>query len=374
MTPAAPPPTPLRVLHVLGELRPSGAETMLAVAAPTFSARGVASEILSTGATAGPYAAHLAAAGYGIQHLPFAKSPAFFFRLWRLLRRGDYDALHIHTERAAFWIGLAGLAAGVPSILKSIHNNFAFTGNLRVRRMLQRHLMALLGMRQVAVGRAVQETERRHYRLETDLVNNWFDVERYRPPSQAERAAARAALGLREGQVVLASVGNCNGFKNHGELLRALALLPAGRRPVWLHAGAEEVGGPERALARDLGVEGCVRFLGSLPDPRRALHAADGYVMPSLREGLSISALEALATGLPAILADVDGLRELGEAFPGVRLAAPRAPALAAAIEGFMAEGAEDRWRAARRHPAVARQAYGVESGVGGYLRLYRSG
>ncbi len=54
---------PLRVLHVLGELRPSGAETMLAVAAPAFAARGVEAEILSTGAAAGPYAARLAEAG-----------------------------------------------------------------------------------------------------------------------------------------------------------------------------------------------------------------------------------------------------------------------------------------------------------------------
>lgn len=367
-------PAPLRVLHVLGELRPSGAETMLAVAAPTFAAHGVVTELLSTGVSPGPYADRLAAVGYGIRHLPFAKRPAFFLRLWRLLRRGRYQALHIHTERAAFWIGLTGLAAGVPSILKTIHNNFAFTGNLRLRRKVQRHLMAWLGMRQVAVGRAVQETERRHYGLETDLVNNWFDVERYRPPTAAERAAARAALGLGDDQVVLASVGNCNGFKNHGELLRALALLPASRRPIWLHAGAEEADHPERALARELGVEGWVRFLGSLPDPRRALHAADGYVMPSLREGLSISALEALATGLPAILTDVDGLRELGAAFPGVRLPAPRAAALAAALEAFVDEDAGARWRAARDYPALARRAFGVEAGVAGYLRLYRGG
>lgn len=367
-------PAPLRVLHVLGELRPSGAETMLAVAAPAFAAHGVVTELLSTGATPGPYADRLAAAGYGIRHLPFSKRPAFFLRLWRLLRRGRYQALHIHTERAAFWIGLTGLAAGVPAILKTIHNNFAFTGNLRLRRKAQRHLMAWLGMRQVAVGCAVQETERRHYGLETDLVNNWFDVERYRPPTSSERAAARAALGLGEGQVVLASVGNCNPFKNHGELLRALALLPPARRPVWLHAGAEEAGLPERALARELGVEGWVRFLGSLADPRRVLHAADGYVMPSLREGLSISALEALATGLPAILTDVDGLRELGAAFPGVRLPAPRAASLATALEAFVGEEAGARWQVARDYPALARRAFGVESGVAGYLRLYRGG
>ncbi len=363
---------PLRVLHVLGELRPSGAETMLAVAAPAFAARGVEAEILSTGAAAGPYAARLAEAGYGLHHLPFSKSPAFFLRLFRLLRAGRYQALHVHTERAAFWIGLTGLAARVPVILKTIHNNFAFTGNLRIRRLAQRHLMRWLGMHQVAVGRAVQATERRHYRLPTVLVNNWFDPARFRPPGAAERAAARRALGLRPGEVALASVANCNAFKNHGALLEALALLPPDRRPTWLHAGAEEPGCPERARAEALGVAGSVRFLGSLPDPRAVLHAADGYVMPSLREGLSISALEALATGLPAVLADVDGLRELAGSFGGVRLAAPEPAALAAALRAFVEEPEAARWEAAREHPAAALAAYGVEAGVEGYLALYR--
>ncbi|MCM2333069.1 MAG: glycosyltransferase [Anaeromyxobacteraceae bacterium] len=365
---------PLRVLHLLGELRPSGAETMLVVAAPVFKSHQVTSEILSTGEAPGPYAERMAAAGYRIQHLRFAKSPAFFLALWRLLRRGRYDALHVHTERAAFWISLTGILARVPVILKSIHNNFAFSGNLRARRMVQRHLMAWWGVRQVAVGRSVQETERRRYRLETVLVNNWFDEERFRPPEGAEREAARRSLGLADGEVALASVGNCNEFKNHGELLRALALLPPGRRPVYLHVGAEEPGLPERALAERLGLGDRVRFLGSLSDVRPVLHAADGFVMPSLREGLSISALEALATGLPAILSDVDGLRELGEVFAGVRLPAPRADALAAALEAFLEEGAEARWRTARGYPEAARLTFGVRTGAGGYVRIYRGG
>jgi glycosyltransferase involved in cell wall biosynthesis len=365
---------PLRVLHLLGELRPSGAETMLVVAAPVFQAHQVTGEILSTGESPGPYAERLAAAGYRVHHLRFAKSPSFFLALWRLLRRGRYDALHVHTERAAFWITLTGILARVPVILKSVHNNFAFTGNLRARRMVQRHLMAWLGVRQVAVGRSVQETERRRYGLETLLVNNWFDEARFRPPEAAERQAARRALGLADGEVALASVGNCNDFKNHGELLRALALLPPGTRPVYLHVGAEQPGAPERALAERLGLGDRVRFLGSLPDVRTVLHAADGFVMPSLREGLSISALEALAMGLPAILTDVDGLRELGEVFVGVRLPAPRADALAAALEDFIAEDAGARWRAARAYPEAARLAFGVGSGASGYVRVYRGG
>ncbi len=68
----------MRILHVLNELRPSGAETMLRAAAASWRQHGFTGEILSTGEVAGAYADALRLAGYRIHHLPFAKS-------WRFL-------------------------------------------------------------------------------------------------------------------------------------------------------------------------------------------------------------------------------------------------------------------------------------------------
>jgi glycosyltransferase involved in cell wall biosynthesis len=345
---------------------------MLAVAAPAFRARGVAGEVLATGEVPGPYAPRLEAAGYRVHHLPFARTPAFFFRLWRLLRRGRYDVVHVHTERATFWVALTALAARPKVILRSIHSSFAFTGWLRVRRQVQRLALARLGVRQIAVGRSVQETERRHFGLETPVIANWFDEARFRPPDQAARAAARRALGLEPAEAVLVTVGNCSPIKNHALLLRALARLPAARRPRLLHVGEELPGAPERALARDLGLGENVRFLGMLADVSAALHAADGFVMCSRLEGLGISAIEALASGLPAVLTDVDGLRDLGVIFPGVRLAIQEEGALAAAVEALLAEAPVARRRAAAEYPALARRAFGLEAGVDAYVRVYR--
>ena len=362
---------PLRVLHVLAELKPSGAEVMLAVAAPWFAREGVACEIVATGAAPGPFAARLEAAGYPVHHLPFSKAPGHFLALWRLLRRG-YDAVHVHTERAAFWYGLTVRGAGIPVVVRSIHNAYAFTGNLRLRRLVQRRLMAWTGVAQVAVGPSVRETERCTYGLETPVINNWFDAERFRPPGDGARAEARRALGIDAGERVLVSVANCNAFKNHPALIRALTLLPAERRPLWLHVGGEEPGHPERALAGELGVAGRIRFLGPRDDVPRLLHAADAFVMPSTQEGLPISALEAMAAGLPAVLTDVSGLRDLRPHFPAVVYAEPAPAPLAEALEAFLRRDPA-AWRAeAAAHPAIVRREYGVEAGVAAYVRLYR--
>jgi len=81
-----------------------------------------------------------------------------------------------------------------------------------------------------------------------------------------------------------------------------------------------------------------------------------------------------MAAGLPAILTDVDGLCDLRPSFPGLVYAEPTAASLAEALLAFLSR-APASWRAmAAEHPATVRRDYGIESGVGAYVRLYRGG
>ena len=96
----------MKVLHILCELNPSGAETMLLCAAPTMQEYGIQSEILATGNIPGVFADTLENAGYKIHHIPFRKNIQFFISLYRLLKKENYDSVQIHTEQASFWITL----------------------------------------------------------------------------------------------------------------------------------------------------------------------------------------------------------------------------------------------------------------------------
>lgn len=324
----------MRVLHVLATLSPSGAERMLEVAAPLASADGFRSALLSTGeAQVGPFAPRLAAAGHDLYHVPFSRSISFLRRLFDFFRAERFDAVNIHCERASIWIAAAARAAGTRRIIRTYHAVFPFDGPLRWRRSAQRAVArGMFGAIGIAHSQSVIDNERRRFANPVRYVPAWIDPA-FRPPSPGERDEARRRLGLEDKTLVVACVGSCMALKNHGALLEAVARLAGqGRDVVLLHAGTGSLEEQERASSAALGIAGRVRFLGPIEDVLSVLHAADIFAMPSLREGLGIAALEALASGLPAVFTDTEGLRDLRPLTRAARWGSPDAESIAAGL------------------------------------------
>lgn len=360
---------PIRVLHVLNELRPSGAEIMLRIAAPLFRENGINCELLATGASVGPYAPLLEEAGYPIHHIPFSKSPAFFMRVARFAKQSGFDVIHFHAEKAFIAYVLAARLTGLDRLVRTVHNNFNFTGLLRRRRGFERRLAERLGVRYIAIAPGVEQTERSLYGTTPHLIPNWFDSDRFHPVTQEERATARNTLGIDTDQRVIVSIGNCSPVKNHGALIEALALctdLP------WhyLHVGLEEEGEPERVLADRLGIGERIRFVGAVGDVQPLLQSADLYVMPSTFEGLGIATLEALATGLPALLTEVPGLVDFRQYLNDVHYCQPNPESLAAALRPLLQYGLDLAAGASERSVAI-HQAFGAQRGVLAYSNVY---
>ena len=137
---------------------------------------------------------------------------------------------------------------------------------------------------------------------------------------------------------------------------------------VYLHVGEEEETRGEQRLAAQLGIADRTHFLGRR-HPLQALHAADVFVMPSVYEGLGIAAVEALATGLPVVLADVPGLRDMARISPAALLTDTTPQDLLAAIVGAAGSTKRSSW--ASPHVAALRAQFGMARGVAHYARLY---
>lgn len=297
----------VRVLHVLDVLRPSGAETCLRVAGPMWAREGVDCDVLATGSELGSYAVPLRRAGYRTGHLPLRPFRRFIEAFPRLVRRERYDVVHTHIEGANAYVDALALLAGA-SVVQHVHNVFDFSGLARIERIVQRRILRTLGVPFLGVSQDVVDHERARHANHARLFLNWADLDTFHPPTAVGREVARAELGIAAGQFAIASVGNCHDFKNHISVVRALTELPD--HVVWLHVGQGVLTTAEQAEADALGVSSRIRFLGQR-DPVAVLHASDAFVMPSHHEGQGIAAIEALASGVPAVLTDVPGLRNL---------------------------------------------------------------
>lgn len=362
----------LKVAHILFELKPSGAEAMLRCAASMWRDHNVESEIVATGPQIGPYASTLRSAGYKVHHIPNSRSFSYLIVLWRFLKKEKYDVVHLHVEGMSFWLGLTALVAGC-GVLRTVHNNFQFEGNLRLRRGVQRRFLEFLGLVYVAIGESVAANERKRFGINPLTVMNWADLEGLSPPTPNERAAARAHFGFSNDQKVLLTLGNCSPVKNHSILIEALSHCRDVDGLRYLHMGLEDSLNEERKLAEQLGIADRVVFGGWAPSPKQALHAADFYVMPSLYEGFSIAALEALSIGLPSVLTNVPGLSDLKSFFPNIYYSEPNSKELARVIRSVAGDEVESLRVVSDTYREIALEKFTARRGVAEYAGIYKN-
>ena len=125
-----------------------------------------------------------------------------------------------------------------------------------------------------------------------------------------QRQTMRQSLGLKDSDFVLLSVAELTPNKNHAMMLRALASLPEENiRLICAGRGQERQRLLE--LTRALKLEDRVQFLGYRSDVGKLYAAADAFLFPSFREGLSLSLMEAMASGLPSIVGAIRGNTDL---------------------------------------------------------------
>ena len=130
----------------------------------------------------------------------------------------------------------------------------------------------------------------------------------------------REELGIPKNATLLLSVGELNKNKNHETVIRAIADMDV----YYIIAGKGELQDYLQRLIDDLGLTDRVKLLGYRKDVSELCRAADIFVFPSYREGLSVSVMEAMASGLPIVCSRIRGNTDLVEDQMGGCLCCPK--------------------------------------------------
>jgi glycosyltransferase involved in cell wall biosynthesis len=239
-----------------------------------------------------------------------------FLRFRKFVRSGQFDIVHVHGTRAALWGRLAAIGPWRPRIVFGVHGLSIVHYTGLKRRLLVSIERVLRSITEATLCDSnVERVDVLKWKIAAPdrarVVWNGIDLDRLLVPPR-DRSHSRSNLGLSEATPVIVTVCRLNKPRDFETLLAGLAQIAEACPEVQLLIVGD---GPQRALVESLiaqhhiGTQ--VRLLGLVQNVGEVLAAADVAVLITAGwEGLPLSALEAMAMGLPLIISDVGGNRE----------------------------------------------------------------
>ena len=257
---------------------------------------------------------------YGIKmiHIDFDRNPLGKSnllarkQLLELMEKEKYDIVHCNTPSGGMVGRIAAAQMKIPKVIYMAHGFHFWEGaplkNWLLYYPVERSL-AHLTDRLITINHEDYACAQRfHYKKggRAEYVPGVGIVTKRFERDEKVRAEMRNTLGIKDNETVLLSVGEINPNKNHKIVIEALAKL--GRKDIrYVACGIGALMEENQQLAKSLGIEDQVMFVGYRTDIDKFYQAADIFVVSSFREGLPVAPMEAMSAGLPCVASRIRG-------------------------------------------------------------------
>jgi glycosyltransferase involved in cell wall biosynthesis/ribosomal protein S18 acetylase RimI-like enzyme len=306
-----------------------------------------------------------------------------FGELIAILRRGRFDLVHTHNPKPGMMGRVAARLAGVPVVVNTVHGFYA-TRDDPARRRLPIMALEWLAAR-FSHGELYQSGEdlvrarrlriapptRQHY------LGNGTDLARFdRSAVAPERLVGlREELGLPRDGLIVGMVGRLVREKGYREFFHAARMVRLRHPEVSFLAVGPSDPDKEDAIseAERAAASLDVVFTGFRDDVRDLLALMDVFVLPSWREGMPRSAIEAAAMGRAMVLTDIRGCREVARDGVEALLVPPRSPRRLTEAIVRLVEDRELRERLSAAAQARALQRFDERAVAERVVGVYRS-
>lgn len=230
----------------------------------------------------------------------------------KLVQETKYDIVHCHTPVAAMCTRIAcrKVRKKGTKVFYTAHGFHFFKGAPLKNWLLYypvEWLCAFLTDTLITINKEDYTRAQKHMHAKRVgyVPGVGIDVEKF-ANTQVDRATKRQELGIPEDAFLLLSVGELNENKNHQIVIRAMAEL----KDPNIHYAIAGIGNQHddlKNLARQLEMSDKLHLWGYCNDVAELYKTANVYILPSLREGLNVSVMEAMASGLPCIVSRIRG-------------------------------------------------------------------
>lgn len=277
----------------------------------------------------GPDVSVLEAAG--VRHISVPMTRRFsplpdllsLWRLYRVMRRERFTIVHTHNPKPGLLGQVAAWLAGTPIIVNTVHGFYFHDGMkpfwrrfyITVEKIAARCSDVILSQNSEDIAAAMT-----HHICPPEKIKylgNGIDIQRFNRacPSPELVAQTRLALGVPPDAPVVGFVGRLVAEKGILELLAAAqqvaARLPQTRFLIIGPLDTEKADALTPAIAADYGLTDACIFTGMRQDMPELYALMDVFVLPSHREGFPRSPMEASAMGVPCVVTDIRGCREV---------------------------------------------------------------
>lgn len=299
----------MNILILANHFNPGGISNYVINLAQGLKARG---HKVIVGSSGGEWLERLDKAGIRHIGLPLRTksiiSPKLFlayFALKGIIREENIEVIHSQTRVTSVLACWVSRESGTPFI-STCHGFF--------RTSWERMIFPCWGRRVIAISEAVREHLIRDFRVSQEiirLVHNGIDIEKEKGKRKKAKIELKREFGLKDGPVA-GIIARLSEVKGHKYLIMAMkSVIKEIPDAQLLIVGEGKIQKDLEALADKLGIEKNIRFIPAVSDISEPLSVMDVFVMPSLQEGLGLSIMEAMLSGVPVAASEVGGIPSL---------------------------------------------------------------
>lgn len=301
----------MKVLHVINNLNTGGAEKLLLDTLPIYNKRGITVDLLLLDGTEYPFLKELkkrnccAVYNLGVESV---YNPLLIFKLIPFFRK--YDIIHGHIFPTFYWLALSKIFSfSKTKLVYTEHDTTNRRQKHRLFKIIDRQVYKIYE-KIICISDEIKLILKKHTTLNDEnfmVVENGVNIAMVKNAKYIAKETIDKNISNIDQLII--QVAAFRQQKDQKTLIKSMSLLP--KTIKLLLVGDGELRKINEELVNSLSLEKRVFFLKARMDVPNLLKTADIIVLSSHHEGLSLSAIEAMASGKPFIASDVPGLHKI---------------------------------------------------------------